>query len=139
MKYLNVSRQQRDDFGSPFLIGCPGRGGSGGAEPRAGRFHNVTELRLSGLDLTDAASRLLVRFVPRLAKLDLSHCANVSDHSVATLAAPTSPLRHTLTHLNLAGMLATRSASTVSMFCGPPKQIKWRSSNSLVNCQVIKY
>ncbi|XP_061606049.1 F-box/LRR-repeat protein 19 isoform X1 [Phyllopteryx taeniolatus] len=75
----------------------------GGTEPRAGRFHNVTELRLSGLDLTDAASRLLVRFVPRLAKLDLSHCANVSDHSVATLAAPASPLRHTLTHLNLAG------------------------------------
>ncbi|XP_077475898.1 F-box/LRR-repeat protein 19 [Stigmatopora argus] len=75
----------------------------GGGEPRAGRFHGVTELRLSGLDLTDAASRLLVRFVPRLAKLDLSYCANVSDHSVATLAAPASPLRHTLTHLNLAG------------------------------------
>ncbi|XP_051905828.1 F-box/LRR-repeat protein 19 isoform X1 [Hippocampus zosterae] len=88
-----------------------GRGGSGGAEPRAGRFHNVTELRLSGLDLSDAASRLLVRFVPRLAKLDLSHCANVSDHSVATLAAPTSPLRHTLTHLNLAGCVKVTEQS----------------------------
>ncbi|XP_077385889.1 F-box/LRR-repeat protein 19 [Festucalex cinctus] len=84
---------------------------SGGAEPRVGRFHNVTELRLSGLDLTDAASRLLVRFVPRLAKLDLSHCANVSDHSVATLAAPASPLRHTLTHLNLAGCVKVTEQS----------------------------
>ncbi|XP_061702736.1 F-box/LRR-repeat protein 19 isoform X2 [Syngnathoides biaculeatus] len=83
----------------------------GGTEPRAGRFHNVTELRLSGLDLTDAASRLLVRFVPRLAKLDLSHCANVSDHSVATLAAPASPLRHTLTHLNLAGCVKVTEQS----------------------------
>ncbi|XP_037113336.1 F-box/LRR-repeat protein 19 [Syngnathus acus] len=87
------------------------RGGGGGSEPRVGRFHNVTELRLSGLDLTDAASRLLVRFVPRLAKLDLSHCANVSDHSVATLAAPASPLRHTLTHLNLAGCVKVTEQS----------------------------
>ena len=63
----------------------------------------MTELRLAGLDLTDASSRLLVRYVPHLAKLDLSQCGNITDQTVHTLTSPISPLRDTLTHINLAG------------------------------------
>ena len=68
-----------------------------------GRFQNVTELRLAGLDLTDASSRLLVRYVPHLTRLDLSQCVNVTDQTVHTLTSPISPLRESLTHINLAG------------------------------------
>lgn len=63
----------------------------------------MTELRLAGLDLTDSSSRLLVRYVPHLTRLDLSHCGNVSDQTVHTLTSPLSPLRESLTYINLAG------------------------------------
>lgn len=63
----------------------------------------MTELRLAGLDLTDASSRLLVRYVPHLTRLDLSQCGNVTDQTVHTLTSPISPLRESLTHVNLAG------------------------------------
>lgn len=72
-------------------------------ETKVGRFQNITELRLAGLDLTDASSRLLVRYVPHLSALDLSHCGNITDQTVHTLASPVSPLRESLTHINLAG------------------------------------
>lgn len=63
----------------------------------------MTELRLAGLDLTDTSSRLLVRYVPHLTRLDLSQCGNVTDQTVHTLTSPISPLRESLTHVNLAG------------------------------------
>lgn len=63
----------------------------------------MAELRLAGLELTDASLRLLLRHAPQLSALDLSHCAHVGDPSVHLLTAPTSPLRETLVHLNLAG------------------------------------
>lgn len=68
-----------------------------------GRFQNVTELRLAGLDLSDASSRLLVRYVPHLTRLDLSQCGNITDQTVHTLSSPISPLRESLAHINLAG------------------------------------
>ncbi|XP_011888426.1 PREDICTED: F-box/LRR-repeat protein 19-like [Cercocebus atys] len=77
--------------------GCPGQ-----TESR-GRLQGVAELRLAGLELTDASLRLLLRHAPQLSALDLSHCAHVGDPSVHLLTAPTSPLRETLVHLNLAG------------------------------------
>lgn len=67
-----------------------------------GRLQGVAELRLAGLELTDASLRLLLRHAPQLSALDLSHCAHVGDPSVHLLTAPTSPLRETLVHLNLA-------------------------------------
>uniref|UniRef100_A0A3Q0SYN7 F-box and leucine-rich repeat protein 19 n=1 Tax=Amphilophus citrinellus TaxID=61819 RepID=A0A3Q0SYN7_AMPCI len=76
-----------------------------------GRFQNVTELRLAGLDLTDASSRLLVRYVPHLTKLDLSHCGNITDQTVHTLTSPISPLRESLTHINLAGCVKVTEQS----------------------------
>lgn len=63
----------------------------------------MTELRLAGLDLTDASARLLVRFVPHLSRLDLSQCGGVTDQTVHTLTSPISPLRESLVYLNLAG------------------------------------
>uniref|UniRef100_A0A3P9B7I0 Zgc:158376 n=1 Tax=Maylandia zebra TaxID=106582 RepID=A0A3P9B7I0_9CICH len=77
----------------------------------AGRFQNVTELRLAGLDLTDASSRLLMRYVPHLAKLDLSHCGNITDQTVHTLTSHISPLRESLTHINLAGCVKVTEQS----------------------------
>lgn len=80
-----------------LLTTCPGQ-----TESR-GRLQGVAELRLAGLELTDASLRLLLRHAPQLSALDLSHCAHVGDPSVHLLTAPTSPLRETLVHLNLAG------------------------------------
>ncbi|XP_060798295.1 F-box/LRR-repeat protein fbxl-1 isoform X2 [Neoarius graeffei] len=72
-------------------------------ESRGGRFQNVTELRLAGLEVTDVASRLLVRYLPHLTKLDLSQCGQITDQTINTLTSPISPLRESLTHVNLAG------------------------------------
>uniref|UniRef100_A0A8C6XMK3 F-box/LRR-repeat protein 19 n=1 Tax=Naja naja TaxID=35670 RepID=A0A8C6XMK3_NAJNA len=68
-----------------------------------GRLQNVSELRLSGLDITDASLRLVILHTPQLAKLDLSHCNHVCDQSVNLLTAANSPLRETLIELNLTG------------------------------------
>lgn len=76
-------------------------------ENRGGRFQNVTELRLAGLEVTDAVSRLLVRYLPHLTKLDLSQCCHITDQTIHTLTSPISPLRESLTHVNLAGKTAT--------------------------------
>uniref|UniRef100_A0A674JB33 F-box/LRR-repeat protein 15-like leucin rich repeat domain-containing protein n=2 Tax=Terrapene triunguis TaxID=2587831 RepID=A0A674JB33_9SAUR len=68
-----------------------------------GRLQNVSELRLSGLDITDSSLRLVVRHTPQLAKLDLSHCNHVGDQSVNLLTAANSPLRDSLAEINLSG------------------------------------
>lgn len=67
----------------------------------------MTELRLAGLEVTDAVSRLLVRYLPHLTKLDLSQCCHITDQTIHTLTSPISPLRESLTHVNLAGKTAT--------------------------------
>lgn len=95
---------------------CPGQ-----TESR-GRLQGVAELRLAGLELTDASLRLLLRHAPQLSALDLSHCAHVGDPSVHLLTAPTSPLRETLVHLNLAGKhgplsLLSLLVSVISVSC----------------------
>ncbi|XP_067282731.1 F-box/LRR-repeat protein 19 [Pseudorasbora parva] len=72
-------------------------------ENRGGRFQNVTELRLAGLEVTDAVSRLLVRYLPHLTKLDLSQCCHITDQTIHTLTSAISPLRESLTHVSLAG------------------------------------
>ncbi|MBN3309582.1 FXL19 protein, partial [Amia calva] len=84
------------------LLGPPAETRTGHSDSR-GRFQNVAELRLAGLEVTDSCARLLVRYLPHLTKLDLSHCGQITDQTVHTLSAPTSPLRDTLTHINLAG------------------------------------
>ncbi|XP_018428469.1 PREDICTED: F-box/LRR-repeat protein 19 [Nanorana parkeri] len=74
------------------------------SDPR-GRLPSLSDLRLCGLDMGDSALRLLLRHTPRLNRLDLSHCVQISDHGIHILTAVTSPLRDSLTHLNLTGCL----------------------------------
>lgn len=60
-------------------------------------------LRLSGLDISDATLRLVIRHMPHLTKLDLSHCNALTDHSINLLTAVGSSTRNTLAELNLGG------------------------------------
>ncbi|TFJ97885.1 F-box/LRR-repeat protein 19 [Platysternon megacephalum] len=53
-----------------------------------GRLQNVSELRLSGLDITDSSLRLVVRHTPQLAKLDLSHCNHVGCNRLTDQCLP---------------------------------------------------
>ncbi|XP_049417250.1 F-box/LRR-repeat protein 19 [Epinephelus fuscoguttatus] len=104
LKLLDLSRvEDLKDSHLRELLAPPPDTRTAHGESRVGRFQNVTELRLAGLDLTDASSRLLVRYVPHLSRLDLSHCGNITDQTVHTLTSPISPLRESLTHINLAG------------------------------------
>ncbi|XP_075113879.1 lysine-specific demethylase 2A isoform X2 [Leptodactylus fuscus] len=63
----------------------------------------LTDLRLSGLDITDVTLRLIIRHCPLLSKLDLSHCPLLTDQSVNLLTAVGSSTRSSLTHIHLAG------------------------------------
>ncbi|XP_061417833.1 lysine-specific demethylase 2B isoform X4 [Lethenteron reissneri] len=67
------------------------------------RLRGVSELRLAGLDITDASVALLVRLAAGLSTLDLAHCAHLTDQAVNVLTAPGAPTRDTLRHLVLAG------------------------------------
>ncbi|XP_072705202.1 F-box/LRR-repeat protein 19 [Ciconia boyciana] len=64
-----------------------------------GRLPNLVELRLAGLEVTEASLRLVARQAPQLASLDLSHCGRLGDGALAALGG----LRHSLAELNLAG------------------------------------
>ncbi|XP_059201869.1 lysine-specific demethylase 2A [Centropristis striata] len=60
-------------------------------------------LRLAGLDISDSTLRLVIRHMPHLTKLDLSHCNSLTDHSINLLTAVGSSTRNTLTDINLGG------------------------------------
>ncbi|XP_059499217.1 F-box/LRR-repeat protein 19-like isoform X2 [Stegostoma tigrinum] len=74
-----------------------------GQNEHRGRLPNLSELRLAGLDINDTSLRLLVRHLPQLNSLDLSHCPHVGDQSVNLLTAANSQLRDNLTEINLSG------------------------------------
>ncbi|XP_048844923.1 lysine-specific demethylase 2B-like isoform X2 [Brienomyrus brachyistius] len=65
------------------------------------KLRNVTDLRLAGLDITDASLRLIMRHMPLLARLDVSYCNHMSDQSVNILTAAGSTTRDSLTQINL--------------------------------------
>ncbi|XP_072564096.1 lysine-specific demethylase 2B isoform X3 [Paramormyrops kingsleyae] len=65
------------------------------------KLRNVTDLRLAGLDITDASLRLIMRHMPLLARLDLSYCNHITDQSVNILTAVGSTTRDSLTQINL--------------------------------------
>ncbi|KAG8547692.1 hypothetical protein GDO81_027784 [Engystomops pustulosus] len=63
----------------------------------------LTDLRLSGLDISDVTLRLIIRHCPVLSKLDLSHCPLLTDQSVNLLTAVGSSTRGSLAHIHLSG------------------------------------
>lgn len=85
------------------LLSPPNSDGKPVVSDLRGRLPSLSELRLCGLEMGDSALRLLLRYTPRLHRLDLSHCIHLTDHGVHILTAATSPLRDSLSHLNLAG------------------------------------
>uniref|UniRef100_A0AAQ6AGQ2 [histone H3]-dimethyl-L-lysine(36) demethylase n=1 Tax=Amphiprion ocellaris TaxID=80972 RepID=A0AAQ6AGQ2_AMPOC len=74
-----------------------------GLESSRSRLRNMVTLRLSGLDVSESTLRLLQRHMPQLERLDLAHCKEVTDSSIALLAAAGSHTRNNLTELTLAG------------------------------------
>lgn len=75
-----------------------------GLESSRSRLRNMVTLRLSGLDITESTLRLLQRHMPQLERLDLAHCKDLTDSSVALLAAAGTHTRNNLTELTLAGL-----------------------------------
>ncbi|XP_059815503.1 lysine-specific demethylase 2B-like [Hypanus sabinus] len=67
------------------------------------KLRNVTDFRLAGLDISDVTLRLIIRHMPVLARLDLSHCSHLSDHSLNLLTAVGSSTRNSLSELHLEG------------------------------------
>ncbi|XP_068448031.1 lysine (K)-specific demethylase 2Aa isoform X5 [Clinocottus analis] len=74
-----------------------------GAELSRSRLKNMVTLRLSGLDISESTLRLLQRHMPQLERLDLAHCKDITDSSIALLAAAGTHTRNSLTELTLAG------------------------------------
>uniref|UniRef100_A0A087XT42 Zgc:158376 n=1 Tax=Poecilia formosa TaxID=48698 RepID=A0A087XT42_POEFO len=132
LKLLDLSRvEDLKDSHLRELLAPPPESRTAPSESRVGRFQNVTELRLAGLDLTDASSRLLVRHTPQLTRLDLSHCLNVSDQTVRNLTV--SPLRESLTHLNLAAGCVKLTEQCVQLLqcCSALQTVDLRSCSLL--------
>lgn len=67
------------------------------------KLRNIVELRLAGLDITDASLRLIIRHMPLLSKLHLSYCNHVTDLSINLLTAVGTTTRDSLTEINLSG------------------------------------
>ncbi|KAM5193065.1 lysine-specific demethylase 2B isoform 4-T4 [Mantella aurantiaca] len=65
------------------------------------KLRNITDLRLAGLDITDASLRLMIRHMPLLSKLDLSFCNHVTDQSINLLTAVGTSTRDSLSEINL--------------------------------------
>uniref|UniRef100_A0A8C6TSH5 [histone H3]-dimethyl-L-lysine(36) demethylase n=1 Tax=Neogobius melanostomus TaxID=47308 RepID=A0A8C6TSH5_9GOBI len=74
-----------------------------GLESSRIRLRNMVELRVSGLEISDSTLRLMQRHMPQLQRLDLAHCKDISDSSIALLCAAGTHTRHNLTELTLAG------------------------------------
>ncbi|XP_062284004.1 lysine (K)-specific demethylase 2Aa isoform X1 [Scomber scombrus] len=74
-----------------------------GSESSRSRLRNMVTLRLSGLDVGESTLRLLQRHMPQLERLDLAHCKDITDSSIALLAAAGTHTRNNLTELTLAG------------------------------------
>ncbi|XP_028908779.1 lysine-specific demethylase 2B isoform X3 [Ornithorhynchus anatinus] len=66
------------------------------------KLRNLAELRLAGLDITDASLRLIIRHMPLLSRLNLSYCNHVTDQSINLLTAVGTTTRDSLMEINLA-------------------------------------
>ncbi|XP_028318331.1 lysine (K)-specific demethylase 2Bb isoform X2 [Gouania willdenowi] len=80
---------------------CPPTDNRPGQLDNRSKLRNVEDLRLAGLDITDASLRLIIRYMPLLSKLDLSYCNHVTDQSVNILTAAGTTTRDSLADVNL--------------------------------------
>nr|XP_057907996.1 lysine-specific demethylase 2B isoform X1 [Doryrhamphus excisus] len=91
------------------------------------KLRNVEDIRLAGLDITDATLRLIIRHMPSLSKLDLSYCNHVTDQSVNILTAAGTTTRDSLTDINLSVCnRVTDQALTYFKRCGSIRHIDLR-------------
>ncbi|GFS58896.1 hypothetical protein TNIN_387941 [Trichonephila inaurata madagascariensis] len=60
------------------------------------RLRHLTEVKLSGADISDVSVRLLAHHLPLLSKMDLSHCHKVTDMGIAVLGAAKASRLHSL-------------------------------------------
>ncbi|XP_062332588.1 lysine-specific demethylase 2A [Osmerus eperlanus] len=67
------------------------------------QLRNMQSFRLSGLEISDSTLRMVIRHMPKLTRLDLSHCGGLTDQSIDLLTAVGSSTRNTLVELNLGG------------------------------------
>uniref|UniRef100_A0A671RXW8 [histone H3]-dimethyl-L-lysine(36) demethylase n=1 Tax=Sinocyclocheilus anshuiensis TaxID=1608454 RepID=A0A671RXW8_9TELE len=73
-----------------------------GSESR-NRLRGLLTLSLAGLDVSDSTLKMIVRHMPSLRRLDLSHCQGLTDQSINLLTATGCNTRNTLRQLNLSG------------------------------------
>uniref|UniRef100_A0A8C1BAE6 [histone H3]-dimethyl-L-lysine(36) demethylase n=1 Tax=Cyprinus carpio carpio TaxID=630221 RepID=A0A8C1BAE6_CYPCA len=73
-----------------------------GSESRS-RLRGLLTLSLAGLDVSDSTLKMIVRHMPSLRRLDLSHCQGLTDQSINLLTATGCNTRNTLRQLNLSG------------------------------------
>uniref|UniRef100_A0A672QHM2 [histone H3]-dimethyl-L-lysine(36) demethylase n=1 Tax=Sinocyclocheilus grahami TaxID=75366 RepID=A0A672QHM2_SINGR len=67
------------------------------------RLRGLLTLRLAGLDVNDSTLKMIIRHMPSLRRLDLSHCQGLTDQSINLLTATGCNTRNTLRQLNLSG------------------------------------
>ncbi|EGW13816.1 Lysine-specific demethylase 2B [Cricetulus griseus] len=65
------------------------------------KLRNIVDLRLTGLDITDASLPPIIRHMPKLSKLHLSYCNHVTDQSINMLTAVGTTTRDSLTEITL--------------------------------------
>ena len=74
-----------------------------GVDDSVSRLRRCEALNLAGSDITDASVALIVRYMPRVASLDLSYCTRITDSGVDMLSEASSSTSTTLVHLVLTG------------------------------------
>lgn len=96
------------------------------------KLRNIVELRLAGLDITDASLRLIIRHMPLLSKLHLSYCNHVTDQSINLLTAVGTTTRDSLTEINLSGQSGAPTRGVPSRVCQDLRGHLWE--NDLCAC-----
>uniref|UniRef100_A0A674BSN7 [histone H3]-dimethyl-L-lysine(36) demethylase n=1 Tax=Salmo trutta TaxID=8032 RepID=A0A674BSN7_SALTR len=84
------------------LLNPPGESPPPSCDNRS-QLRNMQSFRLAGLEISDSTLRLVIRHMPLLTRLDLSHCGGLTDQSINLLTAVGSSTRNTLTELNVGG------------------------------------
>ncbi|XP_050411159.1 lysine-specific demethylase 2B isoform X2 [Patella vulgata] len=80
------------------------------------RLIRLRNLDLSGCEITDQSLELIVEYMPRLETLGLSYCMRLTDDGIEKLFLESSPLRSSLSELQLSGCCQLSEKSVVLAF-----------------------